>query len=338
MPRALVTGGTGFLGAHLATALERAGYSVRTLDLHPPERGGVDGREFVQADVRDRARLRRAMIGCEVVVDNAALVPVSRAAPAEYRSVNVDGCRATLDAAEAEGAYVLHISSSAIYGVPVELPVTTDTPLAPFEPYGRSKAEAERLVHARRETGLTVASLRPRTLLGDGRLGLFDVIFARVQRGRRVPIFGRGLNQVQMCDVEDFCAAAVAAVERRANGDYNIGSAGYGTVREDLQELIDRVGSRSRLQPVPAWAIRAVLRPLDAVGRSPFNEWHWRSAPEPFYFDISRARDELGWNPRRTNADALENAFRHYVRRAGETGSSAHRRPLAGALARILRG
>jgi nucleoside-diphosphate-sugar epimerase len=252
--------------------------------------------------------------------------------------VNVDGCRNTLDAAEAAGAYVLHISSSAIYGVPVELPVGTETPLTPFEPYGRSKAEAERVVEARRGAGLTVASLRPRTLLGEGRLGLFDVIFARVRAGKRVPVFGRGENRVQMCDVDDFCAAALAAIDRRANGDYNIGSAGFGTVREDLEGLIARVGSSARLQSVPAAAIRAVLRPLDAIGRSPFNEWHWRSAPESFYFDISRARAELGWEPRRTNVDALENAYRHYVRRLGDTGASAHRRPLRGVLARLLRG
>jgi nucleoside-diphosphate-sugar epimerase len=336
--RVLVTGGTGFLGAHLAGALEGAGYEVRVLDLHPPEPGAPAGREYVRADTRDRDAMSRAVSRCEVVVDNAALVPVSRATPEAYRSVNLEGCRATLDAAEAEGAYVLHVSSSAIYGVPVELPVTPETPLAPFEPYGSSKAEAERLVHARREAGVAVASLRPRTLLGEGRLGLFDVIFARVRRGRRVPMFGRGLNRVQMCDVDDFCGAALAAIERRASGDYNVGSAAYGTVRTDLEQLIDRVGSRSRLQPVPVWAIRAVLQPLDALGRSPFNEWHWRSAPESFYFDISRAREELGWEPRRSNVDALENAYRHYVRRASETGQSAHRTPLAGALARILRG
>jgi nucleoside-diphosphate-sugar epimerase len=309
---------------------------VRTLDVNPPETAGAH--EFVQADVRDARALRRAADDRDVVVDNAALVPVTRASEAEYRSVNVDGCRNTLDAAEATGAYVLHISSSAIYGVPVELPVRAETPLTPFEPYGRSKAEAERLVEARRAAGLTVASLRPRTLLGEGRLGLFDVIFGRVRAGKRVPIFGRGDNRVQMCDVDDFCAAAVAAVERRASGDYNIGSAGFGTVREDLEGLIARVGSAARLQPVPAAAIRAALRPLDSIGRSPFNELHWRSAPESFYFDISRARDELGWEPRRTNVDALENAYRHYVRRLGDTGASAHRRPLRGVLARLLRG
>jgi nucleoside-diphosphate-sugar epimerase len=334
--RALVTGGTGFLGAHLANALGGAGYEVLTLDVNPPERPG--DHEFVRADVRDAGAVRAAARGCDVVVDNAALVPVTRAGETEYRSVNLEGCRATLDAAAETGAYVLHISSSAIYGVPSELPVTTETPLAPFEPYGRSKAEAERLVEARRADGLIVGSLRPRTLLGEGRLGLFDVIFARIRAGRRVPLFGSGANRVQMCDVEDFSAAALAAIERRANSDYNIGSAGFGTVREDLEGLIARVGSRSRLQAVPVWAIRAVLQPLDAIGRSPFNKWHWRSAPESFYFDISKARDELGWSPARTNVDALENAYEHYVARAGDTGASAHRRPLGGLLARLLRG
>jgi nucleoside-diphosphate-sugar epimerase len=305
------------------------------LDVEAPE---DREREVIAADVRDAVAMHRAAAGCDVVVDNAALVPVTRASAAEYRSVNVDGCRTTLDAAEAAGAYILHISSSAIFGVPTHLPVGPDSPLAPFEPYGASKAEAERVVHDRREDGLVIGSLRPRTLLGAGRLGLFDVIFSRIARGRRVPMFGAGHNKVQMCDVEDFCGAALAVIEQRANSDYNVGSAGFGTVREDLEALIERVGSRSRLQPVPVWAIRAVLQPLDAVGRSPFNEWHWRSAPASFYFDITRTREELGWEPRRTNVDALAHAYEHHVRRTAATGASAHRRPLRGLLARLLRG
>jgi nucleoside-diphosphate-sugar epimerase len=337
LPRALVTGGSGFLGRHLSTAIERAGYQVRSLDLTGPPAGAPPEREYVRADIRDAAALRRAARGCDVVVDNAALVPVTRAREAEYRSVNVDGCEATLAAAEDSGAYALHISSSAIFGVPRELPVRPDTALAPFEPYGRSKAAADVLVAERRRGGQAVASLRPRTLLGAGRLGLFDVIFSRIQAGKTVPIFGRGHNRVQMCDVEDFCAAAVAAIERRASGDYNIGATRFGSVREDLEGLIAHAGSKARLLPVPVAAIKAVLVPLDAVGRSPFSEWHWRSAPRPFYFDVAKARTELGWEPRRSNVEALASAYDHYLRRV-DAGGSAHLRPLRGGLARLLRG
>src|SRR3954447_20020441 len=244
VPRALVTGGTGFLGLHLARALANAGYDVRTLDIHEPGPSADPDWQFVQADVRDAGAVEKATRGVDVVVDNAALVPVTRSDPAAYTSVNVDGCRTTLEAARKRDVYVLHISSSAIYGVPKELPIVPTTPLAPFEPYGESKARADVLVSEERRKGQTVASLRPRTLLGQGRLGIFDVIFARVRDGRRVPTFGSGRNKVQMSDVEDFCAAALAAIRKEANDDYNVGAAEFGTVRDDLQALIDHAGTQ----------------------------------------------------------------------------------------------
>ncbi len=293
----------------------------------------------MRGDVRDRQTVLSAAEGCDVVVDNAALVPVTTASAETYRAVNVGGCRNTVDAARKHGAYLVHISSSAIYGVPAQLPVTPSTPFAPFEPYGASKAEADRLVAQAREGGLTAASLRPRTLLGPGRLGLFDVIFARVSAGKPVPMFGPGRNQVQMCDVDDYCRAVEKAIELRANDDYNIGATGFGTVRSDLQALVDHAGTGARLLPVPTWAIEAVLRPLAAVGRSPFTEWHWRSAPESFYFDVAKPREELGWEPRRTTAEALVAAYDTYLRRPGDAAArSAHLRPLRGGLARVLRG
>ena len=324
MSTVLITGAAGFLGTHLAEAFRARGWEVRATDID-------------SLDVRDAGAVRSAVAGCDVVVDNAALVPVTRSSEAKYRAVNVDGSRNTLAAAREAGAYAVHIGSSAAYGVPVELPVTRTTPLAPFEPYGRSKAEAEGGVEAERERGLEAASLRPRTLLGRGRLGLFDVIFARVRAGRRVPMFGRGENRVQMLDVGDFCEAVLLAVERRANADYNLGAPEFGTVREDLQALIDHAGTGARLAAVPTAAINAVLRPAAALRLSPLSEWHWRSAPAPFYFDIGPARAELGWQPKRSNAEALVAAYDSWVARTAE-GGSVHGRPLAGPLAKLLRG
>jgi nucleoside-diphosphate-sugar epimerase len=336
VPRALVTGAAGFVGGGLGAALQRSGFEVRGLDLREPEGDGLD--EFVRGDVRDAQAMMEAASGCDVVVDNAAAVPITHLSAAEYRSVNVDGCRVTLEAAMAAGSYVLHVSSSSIFGIPDRLPVKDETPLAPFEPYGASKAEAEGVVRRARAGGLSVASLRPRTLLGPGRLGIFDVVFSRVSRGKRVPIFGRGDNRVQLCDLDDFCAAALAAVERRASGEYNVWTAEFGTVKEDLAALIRHAGTGARLQPVPVWAIRAALQPVAALGRSPLTEWHWRSGPTSFYFDIGPTVEELGWRPERTNVDTLVNAYEHYLRRPDGAGSSPHRRPLRGAVARMLRG
>ena len=336
MSRALVTGGSGFLGAHLADALHAAGHEVVVLDVVEPGRPLPEGQVFVRADVRDRAAVARAAAGCEVVVDNAALVPVTRSTAAEFRAVNVSGCRNVLDAARAEGAYVVHVSSSAIYGKPRRMPVTEDTPLEPFEPYGASKAEAEALVRRERARGLPVSSLRSRALLGRGRLGLFELIFSRIRQGKPVPLFGRGDNLLQMCDARDFADAMLRCVELRAIGDYNIGAAEFATPRRDLEALIARLGSASRLVPVPVWVIRAVLQPLAVAGRSPFTAWHWHASSATFHASLERAERELGWRPRYSNVDALERAYHEYV--AGTAGGSAHSAPLRGALARLLRG
>jgi nucleoside-diphosphate-sugar epimerase len=151
-------------------------------------------------------------------------------------------------------------------------------------------------------------------------------------------MFGAGRNKVQMSDVEDFCSAALQAIKLQANDDYNVGAETFGTVREDLETLIKTVGSDSKVQPVPTAAIRAVLQPLDLVGKSPFNVWHWKSAPKPFYFDLEKTKQGLDWQPKYSNAQALVRAYEHYLARPEASSASAHRRPLEGGLARVLRG
>jgi nucleoside-diphosphate-sugar epimerase len=150
-------------------------------------------------------------------------------------------------------------------------------------------------------------------------------------------MFGDGTQRIQLCDAEDFCAAALAAVERRASGDWNVGAAEYGTVREDLQALIDHAGTAARLQPLPAGALRVLLRSLEVVRLSPFTAWHYRGASEPFYCDVAETVADLGWEPRKSNAAAVIDAYETYAAAVAAPGTSAHRRPLSRALGRVLR-
>lgn len=336
MPRALVTGGSGFLGTHLADALAGAGYDVRTLDILPagPSRYG---HERVLADVRDGDAVARAVSGCDVVVDNAARVPISRSSLAEYREVNVAGCEHTLEAARQVGAYVLHISSSSIYGVTDQLPVTGATPLAPIETYGQSKMEAEAVVEARRSHDFPIASLRPRALMGPGRLGMFDIMFSRVRAGKRVPLLGAG-NTIQLCHVDDFCAAALLAIEQRSNGTFNIAAEDFSSaIRDDIEALIAAVGSDATVFPIPVAAGRVLLPPLALAGVLPLTAWHWRAAPSSFWCEVETVTAELGWQPRYSNREALVAAYEHWLDRASDSGPSAHSAPMPGLVARLLR-
>ena len=82
-----------------------------------------------------------------------------------------------------------------------------------------------------------------------------------------------------------------------------------------------------------------MLQPLDLVGRSPFTEWHWGSAAADFYLDTSKTPRQISaGRPRYTNVDMLASSYDDYVRRGDADGPSAHRRPLSGGLARLLRG
>ena len=144
----LVTGGAGYLGNQIALALHSRGERVRILDiLEPPDL--PRGVEYVQCDILDRLQVESAMQGVDVVHHNAALVPVTKAGE-HFRSVNVEGTQTALDCARKAGVELfIHVSSSAVFGVPESCPITSDTPLQPYEPYGYSKLEAERRCQGR---------------------------------------------------------------------------------------------------------------------------------------------------------------------------------------------
>jgi nucleoside-diphosphate-sugar epimerase len=335
MARVLITGGSGFLGSHLSRTLSDAGWDVIAADLHEP---ATDRDNFLHLDVRDASAVHQAVKQVDVVVHSAALVPITRSSLQVYLAVNTQGTENVLRAARASGAYVVHISSSSIYGIPTQLPIMPSTPFAPFEDYGYSKAEAEGIVERERKNGLVVSVLRPRTIVGTGRLGLFDAIFPRIRDGKTVPLFGMGNNTLQLLDVEDMCAAVVRAIDTRSNGNYNVGAHEYQTVREDFEGLLAHANTGARLVRVPVPLIHAILRPLDAVGRSPFTRWHYMSAHKSCYSDISTTVSELGWSPKRSNLETLVNSYDWFVSHPVTAGASAHHRPLQGALARLLRG
>lgn len=330
--KVVVTGGTGFVGSHLCDRFAGVGWEVVAVDLNDPEPGFRH--QFVRCDVTEELSVAHVCRNADVIVNNAALVPVTRSTIETYRRVNVGGTQNVLAAARKSGAYVLHVSSSAIYGAPSHVPINLMTSFAPFEPYGQSKTEAEWVVEDYRRTGGVAGVLRPRALVGEGRVGILAVIFGRIRDGRLVPIIGRGDNLEQTSAVSDFANAAVCAIQKRVAGNYLVGAAKFGTVRGDLEDLISLVGSGSRVVGVPHAAVKAVAAPLKALGLSPLTDWHYRTAHLPFYFDISETRRELGWEPQYSSLDALYDAYEAFVR--GSAGASPHRRPMSGFVARLL--
>jgi nucleoside-diphosphate-sugar epimerase len=334
----LVTGGSGYLGSQLARTLLRRGERVRVLDVwdspeRPPEV------EFHACNILDREGVRRAMRGVRFVHHDVALVPLTKSG-SRFLEVNRDGTQVALDCAREAGVELfVHMSSSAVYGVP-PCPITEDTPRRPVEVYGRAKLEAEERVLRAAASGQPCAVVRPRTILGPGRLGIFEILFDWVRDGRAVYVIGSGRERFQFVHVEDLCAVSVRLTETRRTGAFNVGTDRFGTLREDMGALVAHAGTGSRIRSLPAAPAIAALRALDLLGLSPLAPWHYLTYHKPFWFDVARARDELGWVPQHGNRDMLIEAYDWFVAHgtgAHASGGSPHRRSVRRGILELLR-
>lgn len=178
----LVTGGAGYIGSHAVKALKGAGHQVIVYDdLSAGHRQAARFAEgFIEGSIHDTERLRRALRdhGCEAVMHFAAWLSVGDSVrdPAGYYRNNVIGALSVLDAMVAEQVpHLVFSSTAAVFGNPVETPITEDHPKQPINAYGETKLAIERaLPHYERAYGLRSIVLRYFNAAGadpDGELG-----------------------------------------------------------------------------------------------------------------------------------------------------------------------
>jgi nucleoside-diphosphate-sugar epimerase len=339
----LVTGGAGFVGSHTAQYLLDAGEDVRIFDRAAPAVPGTDleaRADYVRGDVRDAGALREAVRDVDYVHHNVALVPLTKAGR-EFWEVNVDGTRNVMRLAGEEGVDgVVHVSSSAVYDLST-MPITEETPVDPIGQYGMSKLAADNVALQHAAKGVPINVLRPRTVVDERRAGVYQILFDWIDRDARVYMLGDGTNLFQLVSARDLADASLRAAETEVCGEiFNVGNAEYTTLGEDLEHVVDYAGSGSTIQWIPAKPASLVLRAMDALRISPLAPWHYRTVHRPYYFDISKARDVLGWDPVDSNFDVLERAYDWYASNDVETAAehgSAHRTAPNQQFLRLLR-
>jgi nucleoside-diphosphate-sugar epimerase len=323
----LITGGSGFLGNLIARRLHARGEHVRVLDIWEDAWRPKDI-EFTMCDIRDAAGVANAMRGVDVVHHNVALVPLTKAG-GDFRAVNVNGSRIAAEQAVKSGVKTfIHMSSSAIFGAP-ECPVTNESPFRPVEIYGRAKLDGEvavRDICARGRLPLIV--IRPRTILGEGRLGIFQILFQWIAENRKIYVIGDGNQKFQFVHAHDLMDAYMLAMDAGKPGIYNVGTDRFGTLREALEHVITHARSTSRVVSLPAGLTVNTLRVLDWLRLSPLAPWHYLTYHKAFYFDVSPLLT-LGWKPRYSNDEMFRESWdwfgAHKDRLVAETAASPHR-------------
>lgn len=314
--RYLITGGSGFLGVNLIRDLLGRGHSVASLDLvglnHPDLAGRVVAH---RGDVRDEQAVHRAMSGVDVVIHAAAALPLYPRA--DIYSTEIAGTRNVLGAALRHGVdRVVHISTTAVYGVPDHHPLVESDRLQGVGPYGEAKVEAEAVCLEFRARGLCVPILRPKSFIGPERLGVFALLYEWASEGHGFPILGSGRNRYQYLDVADLCEAIYLAStgERElANDTFNVAAKEFGTVREDFQAVLDRAGFGKRVVGVPTGPAVLALRALEALRLSPLYRWIYETVTTDSFVSIEKAERVLGFAPRYSNRDSLLRNYEWYL-------------------------
>jgi nucleoside-diphosphate-sugar epimerase len=246
----------------------------------------------VRGDIRVKADVVRALADVEIVVHAAAALPLY--SPEDIHSTDVDGTRCVIEAAERAGVKrVVHVSSTAVYGVPDHHPLVETDAMHGVGPYGIAKVEAERVCLAARERGMCVPIVRPKSFIGPERLGVFAMLYEWADEGHHFPILGRGDNRYQLLDVEDLCDAiglACSAPPEIANDTFNIGASEFRTLGADFQSVLDAAGHGKRIIHLPAAPAVLVLRALEKLGLSPLYQWVYETVSTDSFVSIDRAR------------------------------------------------
>lgn len=336
----LVTGGSGFLGNLIARRLLERGEKVKILDIweDPSRPKEID---YIECDICDRASVAKAMVGIDVVHHNVALVPLTKSGD-KFWDVNVKGSRiAAEEAAKAGVKGFIHMSSSALYGVPATCPINAETPIKPIEIYGRGKKAGEEAVReVLDKAGIPLVVIRPRTILGEGRLGIFQILFEWIKEGRNVYVIGSGDIGFQFVHAHDLMDFYMLALDAKKPGVYNVGAAEFGTLRQALENLVKVAGTRAKVKSLPQWLTITTLQIADRLHISPLAPWHYLTYHKQFFFDVQPLLD-LGWKPKYSNDAMFKESYRWFLenfdRMKVEKAASAHRKPVKEALLKVLK-
>jgi len=314
--KVLVTGGSGFLGINMIRYLFNKGITdIISLDLVEFDYPEKDKITEVQGDIRHADTVKKVMRDVDWVIHCAAALPLYT--KEEIFSTDIDGTRLLLEEATKNKVdRFVHISSTAVYGIPDHHPLYEDDKLIGVGPYGEAKIKAEEVGLDFREKGMCVPILRPKSFIGPERLGVFAIFYEWAKEGKNFPMIGKGNNRYQLLDVEDLCESIYLCLtldKDTVNDTFNIGAKEFTTMKQDYQVVLDKAGHGKKIKTFPDGPVIFTLRMLEKMKLSPLYKWIYETASKDSFVSVEKAGKILKFTPSYSNQDALLRNYQWYL-------------------------
>jgi len=337
----LVTGSSGYLGSLIVKKLVKMKIPVKSIDvIEDDEISKIS--KFKKIDISNyNNELIDFFSDVVAVHHNAALVPLTKSGK-KFFDVNVKGTENVLNAAvENKTEHFSHMSSSAIFSKPNKNQNVNYHKRKPTSLYGNSKYQAELIVEnaMTKKIFKSCSIIRPRPIIGETRLGIFEILFDWVKDGKKIPIIGNGNNIFQFANDEDLVDVSIETAIRNLSGFYNIGNEIYSTLNEDLNTFFSKVNSKSKTLPIPNLIAVPSLFFLDKLNLSPLSSWHYLSYSWNFYYEQKENYERLNWRPKKSNIELLCKAYEWYLNneKTIKINQSPHRKKIKQKMLKVVK-
>lgn len=328
----LVTGGSGYFGSILVSQLVKNGWKVKVLDINVTD-APIPGVEYIEGDIRDLNKCIQATTGVDVVFHNVAQVPLAKNRKL-FKDVNIEGTHTLCEACRISGiGNFVYTSSSAVYGLPSRLPVRLSDEKRPIEEYGKAKLTGELIVNNLQDFGVRVNIIRPRTILGSGRLGIFSLLFQWIDSGYLIFTLGSAEGKYQFIHAIDLAEGIMRSLDVPGSREYNLGATRFDSLKVDLESLCKYAKSNSRIVALPDKPIRSILTLLSSIKILPFASYQLQLYSRAMFFDSHSSWQELRYEPRFSNSEAMIDSYEWYRKNKSNperSGQSRHQAKIKG--------
>ena len=281
--KVLLTGSSGILGSQLTKDLVFNNFIVTALDINDPIKK-FDGVQYVKSDLKKYLNNTNLLNEFELIIHAASVLPYKNNEEEIWDKNFYTTKKLVTHLGKKDNIFLIYVSSSAVYGKPLSLPINKKTLRNPLDAYGQSKVNSEDYIieNLNRES---FAIIRPRTILGDERSGIFDIFFKLIKMGIPLPIPNNGRQTIQFVEVRDLSNLIVHVAKSKLSGVWPAAGPNPEPLNYLLKSLSQKIKKRIIVININTKFFQYIGKILIFLKITKFTSWHFGAFPHDFYFD-----------------------------------------------------